>query len=87
MKRILATLAIAAALTGTAQAADITLLNVSYDPTRELHAALSKAFAAAYKTADGKTVEIKSSHGGLRQAGARGDRRPAGRHRDARACL
>ncbi len=49
---------------GAARAADLTLLNVSYDPTRELHAALSKAFAAQYKTPDGKTVEIRSSHGG-----------------------
>jgi sulfate transport system substrate-binding protein len=64
MKRILSALAIAAVLAGTAHAADITLLNVSYDPTRELHAALSKAFVAGYKTPDGKTIEIKSSHGG-----------------------
>ena len=64
MKRILSALALTAVLAGTAHAADVTLLNVSYDPTRELHAALSKAFAANYKTPDGKTVEIKSSHGG-----------------------
>jgi sulfate/thiosulfate transport system substrate-binding protein len=48
----------------TARAADIQLLNVSYDPTRELYAALGKAFSNTYKTADGKTVEVKSSHGG-----------------------
>ncbi|MBN8966274.1 MAG: sulfate ABC transporter substrate-binding protein [Rhizobiales bacterium] len=51
-------------MTGVAPAADNTLLNVSYDPTRELHAALTKAFTATYKTPDGKTVAIKSSHGG-----------------------
>jgi sulfate/thiosulfate transport system substrate-binding protein len=64
MKRILSGLILWAALIGTTHAADLTLLNVSYDPTRELHAALSKAFTAKYKTPDGKTVEIKSSHGG-----------------------
>jgi sulfate transport system substrate-binding protein len=64
MKRLLSALAVITALGGTAHAADITLLNVSYDPTRELHAELSKAFSAKYKTLEGKTVEIKSSHGG-----------------------
>jgi len=64
MKRILAGLLFVAAATTASHAADITLLNVSYDPTRELHAALSKAFSAGYKTPDGKTVEVKSSHGG-----------------------
>jgi sulfate/thiosulfate-binding protein len=64
MKRILPGLILSAALIGATHAADLTLLNVSYDPTRELHAALSKAFTAKYKTPDGKTVEIKSSHGG-----------------------
>jgi sulfate transport system substrate-binding protein len=64
MNRILIGLFAAAGLAGAAHAADLTLLNVSYDPTRELHAALSKAFSAQYKTPNGKTVEIKSSHGG-----------------------
>jgi ABC-type sulfate transport system substrate-binding protein len=64
MNRILSGLIVSATLTGTAHAAGLTLLNVSYDPTRELHAALGKAFAANYKTLDGKTVEIKASHGG-----------------------
>jgi len=64
MRKILSGLIVSAALIGAAQAADLTLLNVSYDPTRELHAALSKAFTAHYKTPDGKTIEIKSSHGG-----------------------
>ncbi len=42
----------------------MTLLNVSYDPTRELYADLNKAFVAAYKADTGKIVEIKQSHGG-----------------------
>ena len=42
----------------------ITLLNVSYDPTRELYVDFNKAFAAAYQKETGKSVEIKQSHGG-----------------------
>src|SRR6202171_5213393 len=51
-------------LTGSAFAADVTLLNVSYDPTRELYADFNKAFASAYQKETGKSVEIKQSHGG-----------------------
>ena len=51
-------------IAGSAYAADITLLNVSYDPTRELYVALNKAFADKYKAETGKSVEIKQSHGG-----------------------
>ena len=49
---------------GSAFAADVSLLNVSYDPTRELYADFNKAFAAAYQKETGKSVEIKQSHGG-----------------------
>jgi sulfate/thiosulfate-binding protein len=49
---------------GSAYAADISLLNVSYDPTRELYVDFNKAFAAAYSKETGKSVEIKQSHGG-----------------------
>jgi sulfate transport system substrate-binding protein len=48
----------------SALAADINLLNVSYDPTRELYAEFNKAFAGAYQKETGKSVEIKQSHGG-----------------------
>ena len=48
----------------SAFAADYTLLNVSYDPTRELYADFNKAFVAAYQKETGKSVEIKQSHGG-----------------------
>src|SRR3954454_2604590 len=59
-------LAVAAGLVwaGVALAADYSLLNVSYDPTRELYADFNKAFAAAYQKETGKSVEIKQSHGG-----------------------
>jgi sulfate transport system substrate-binding protein len=52
------------ALSGGVQAADVSLLNVSYDPTRELYVAINKAFAAKFKAETGKTIEIKQSHGG-----------------------
>jgi sulfate/thiosulfate-binding protein len=48
----------------SAIAADVTLLNASYDPTRELYVDFNKAFAAAYQKETGKSVEIKQSHGG-----------------------
>jgi sulfate transport system substrate-binding protein len=58
-------LAVAALLwASSAFAADVTLLNVSYDPTRELYVDFNKAFAAAYQKETGKSVEIKQSHGG-----------------------
>jgi len=49
---------------GSALAADVTLLNVSYDPTRELYVEFNKAFSAAYGKETGKSIEIKQSHGG-----------------------
>ena len=48
----------------SALAADVSLLNVSYDPTRELYGDFNKAFAAAYQKDTGKSIEIKQSHGG-----------------------
>ncbi|HTO80002.1 MAG TPA: sulfate ABC transporter substrate-binding protein [Methylocystis sp.] len=45
-------------------AADQTLLNVSYDPTRELYKAINPAFVADWKAKTGETVRIQSSHGG-----------------------
>jgi sulfate/thiosulfate transport system substrate-binding protein len=60
-------LVLAAGLFGStvaAHAADISLLNVSYDPTRELYAALSRAFADHSVAATGRSVDIKTSNGG-----------------------
>jgi len=62
MRRLLAVFA-ASVLAAAAQAAEVNLLNVSYDPTRELYAALNKAFAAHYQAETGKTIEIRQSHG------------------------
>jgi sulfate/thiosulfate-binding protein len=44
--------------------ATVHLLNVSYDPTRELYQEFNKAFAADWKHKTGQTVEIEQSHGG-----------------------
>ena len=56
--------ATAATLATAAQAKDITLLNVSYDPTRELYVDFNKAFAAYWKAKTGDTVSVRQSHGG-----------------------
>jgi sulfate/thiosulfate-binding protein len=47
-----------------AQAQSLNLLNVSYDPTRELYQELNKAFAAQLKERTGQAVAIRQSHGG-----------------------
>ena len=64
-KKIIIAAAISAfAVLQTAQAADITLLNVSYDPTRELYQDVNTAFAKEWKGKTGDNVKIKQSHGG-----------------------
>jgi len=58
---------VAAALAATATltlAKDIALLNVSYDPTRELYQDYNAAFAKYWKTKTGDDVTVKTSHGG-----------------------
>ena len=64
--RFARTLAISAALLASlaAGAAEVTLLNVSYDPTRELYQQYDAAFAAFWKARTGDTVSVKQSHGG-----------------------
>jgi sulfate transport system substrate-binding protein len=51
------------ALSATAQPA-VTLLNVSYDPTRELYVEVNAAFTKSWKAKTGQDVTIKQSHGG-----------------------
>src|ERR1700712_4436300 len=48
----------------TARAADLHLLNVSYDPTRELYEDYNQAFAAYWNKKTGNTVTVDQSHGG-----------------------
>jgi len=49
---------------GAAPAADISLLNVSYDPTRELYQEYNAAFAKYWKAKTGDNVSVRQSHGG-----------------------
>jgi sulfate transport system substrate-binding protein len=52
-------------IAGTARAQQaVTLLNVSYDPTRELYVEYNAAFAKYWKAKTGQDVSIKQSHGG-----------------------
>ena len=60
----IAALAASLVLVSTAVRADTTLLNVSYDPTRELYDDYNKAFAQYWKQKTGKDVKIQQSHGG-----------------------
>jgi sulfate transport system substrate-binding protein len=48
----------------SAYAGESTLLNVSYDPTRELYQDFNKSFAAHWKSKSGEELKIKQSHGG-----------------------
>jgi len=50
--------------TSAAALADVSILNVSYDPTRELYQDVDAAFAKQWKAKTGETVTIKQSHGG-----------------------
>ena len=69
MTRLRSTLAAGAAFILTASAAsavlaDTTLLNVSYDPTRELYKAVNEAFIKDWVAKGGDKVTIEQSHGG-----------------------
>jgi sulfate/thiosulfate-binding protein len=65
MKRFIS-LSLALALFGVsaADAANVTLLNVSYDPTRELYKDINAAFAREWKAKTGDDITINQSHGG-----------------------
>ncbi|MFO0122663.1 MAG: sulfate ABC transporter substrate-binding protein [Inhella sp.] len=65
-RRTLVALSAAAALVASPAlwAKDVTLLNVSYDPTREFYVDFNKAFAAHWKKKTGTEVSVKQSHGG-----------------------
>ncbi|HEX4270500.1 MAG TPA: sulfate ABC transporter substrate-binding protein [Rhizomicrobium sp.] len=65
MKKLLSIL-VAAGLLGisTAQAAQVTLLNASYDATRELYKDIGAAFSAQHKTGTGEDVVVNTSNGG-----------------------
>ena len=62
-RHALVTLVLAAG-SGLAAAKDVVLLNVSYDPTRELYQEFNAAFARHWKAKTGEAVSVKASHGG-----------------------
>jgi len=62
MKLKLTLLALAMALVQTLSADE--LLNVSYDPTRELYTEINSAFAREWKAKTGKELVVNQSHGG-----------------------
>ena len=61
--------ALLAAASVSALAAEVSLLNVSYDPTRELYQDVNAAFAKSWQAKTGDTVKIKQSHGGSGKQG------------------
>ena len=63
-KKIIQGAAAALVLSTAAHAAEVSLLNVSYDPTRELYQDFNKAFAAHWKAKSGDELKNKQSHGG-----------------------
>ncbi|HYE52672.1 MAG TPA: sulfate ABC transporter substrate-binding protein [Azospirillaceae bacterium] len=56
--------AAAATLSPAASSADVTLLNVSYDPTREFYKEFNAVFAKEWKAKTGQAVTVSASHGG-----------------------
>ena len=92
-KRVLWTAAAIAAAVGLgagpgrAEAKEVKLLNVSYDPTRELYEDVNAAFAAQWKAKTGEDVTIKQSHGGSGKQARSVHRRPRGRRGHAGAGL
>src|ERR1700733_9939113 len=65
MKKFLLMLGLLSALfVAAVSAKDVTLLNVSYDPTRELYRDINTAFVAQWKAQHADAVTINMSHGG-----------------------
>jgi sulfate transport system substrate-binding protein len=63
-KTLVAILGLAAAALASPARAETTLLNASYDPTRELYTEYNAAFAKYWKEKSGEVVTVKQSHGG-----------------------
>ena len=64
LRSLIAGILAASVVAGNALAADVTLLNVSYDPTRELYVDYNAAFAKYWKAKAGDNVTVNQSHGG-----------------------
>ena len=64
IRTLIPAVVLALGLSAPAMSAESSLLNVSYDPTRELYQDFNKAFAAHWKSKSGEDLKIKQSHGG-----------------------
>ncbi len=64
LRILLATATVFSVAAGSGQAADQSILNVSYDPTRELYTEFNAAFAEHWKEKTGRSIQIDQSHGG-----------------------
>jgi sulfate/thiosulfate-binding protein len=64
IKKLLAAVLAFALVAQSAHAADVSLLNVSYDPTRELYQDVNQAFAKQWNASSGDKLTVKQSHGG-----------------------
>ena len=62
--RLVTVVVFAALMAGGAARAETTLLNVSYDPTRELYSDFNRAFARYWLAKTGEKVGVRQSHGG-----------------------
>jgi sulfate transport system substrate-binding protein len=64
VRRFLTVATVAGLIASAANAAEVTLLNASYDPTRELYKDINAAFVRHWKAKTGQPVTIRQSHGG-----------------------
>ncbi|MGZ3158185.1 MAG: sulfate ABC transporter substrate-binding protein [Burkholderiaceae bacterium] len=64
LKKLIQVLSAIALVAPSVYAAEVSLLNVSYDPTRELYQDINVAFAKQWKAKTGDDVKVKQSHGG-----------------------
>jgi sulfate/thiosulfate transport system substrate-binding protein len=64
LKKVIQSIVAVALIAPAAYAANVSLLNVSYDPTRELYQEFNGAFAKYWKSKTGDEVTVKQSHGG-----------------------
>jgi len=64
LKKLLQSTILAGILAASAHAAEVSILNVSYDPTRELYQEFNQAFAKHWKAKTGDDLKVKQSHGG-----------------------
>jgi sulfate transport system substrate-binding protein len=64
LKKVIQSIVAVALVAPAAYAADVSLLNASYDPTRELYQEFNGAFAKYWKAKTGDEVKVKQSHGG-----------------------